>query len=54
MEEYTSEYFDMDISSPYMLMVSPVKKPKKIPAVTHIDGTGRIQTVSKETNSVIL
>ena len=52
MEEYTSEYFDMDISSPYMLMVSPVKKPEKIPAVTHIDGTGRIQTVSKETNSL--
>jgi len=52
MEEYTSEYFEMDISSPYMLMVSPVKKPKEIPAVTHIDGTGRIQTVSKETNSL--
>ncbi|MDC0884117.1 carbamoyltransferase [Nitrosopumilus sp.] len=52
MEEYTSEYFDMDIPSPYMLMVSPVKKPKEIPAVTHVDGTGRIQTVSKETNSL--
>jgi len=52
MEEYTSEYFDMDIPSPYMLMVSPVKKPKKIPAVTHVDGTGRIQTVSKDTNSL--
>ena len=52
MEEYTSEYFEMDISSPYMLMVSPVKKSKEIPAVTHVDGTGRIQTVSKETNSL--
>tara|TARA_B100001175_G_scaffold50760_1_gene40015 strand:+ start:2429 stop:4132 length:1704 start_codon:yes stop_codon:yes gene_type:complete len=50
LEEYTSEYFDMDIPSPYMLMVSPVKKPEKIPAVTHVDGTGRLQTVSKNSN----
>jgi carbamoyltransferase len=50
LEEYASEYFDMDIPSPYMLMVSPVKKPKDIPAVTHVDGTGRLQTVSKNTN----
>lgn len=50
LEEYASEYFDIDIPSPYMLMVSPVKKPKDIPAVTHVDGTGRLQTVSKETN----
>jgi len=50
LEEYTSEYFEINISSPYMLMVSPVKKPKEIPAVTHVDGTGRIQTVSKQSN----
>jgi carbamoyltransferase len=52
LEEYASEYFEMDIPSPYMLMVSPVKKPKEIPAVTHVDGTGRIQTVSKESNEL--
>ena len=50
LEEYVSEYFDMDISSPYMNIVAPVKKPDKIPAVTHVDGTGRIQTVSKNSN----
>jgi len=50
LEEYASEYFDMDVPSPYMLMVAPVKKPEQIPAVTHIDGTGRLQTVSKESN----
>jgi carbamoyltransferase len=33
-----------------MLLVAPVKKPEKIPAVTHVDGTGRLQTVSKEIN----
>jgi len=52
MEEFTSEYFEMDIPSPYMLMVAPVKKPKEIPAVTHVDGTGRLQTVSKENNGL--
>ena len=50
LEEYISEYFDIDRPSPYMLMVAPVKKPKNIPAVTHVDGTGRLQTVSKNTN----
>ena len=50
LEENFSEYFDMDIPSPYMLFVSPVKKPEKIPAVTHVDGTGRLQTVSKNAN----
>ena len=35
-----------------MLLVAPVKKPEKIPAVTHVDGTGRLQTVSKDTNSL--
>jgi len=50
LEEHASEYFDIDIPSPYMLLVAPVKKPEKIPAVTHVDGTGRLQTVSKYTN----
>jgi carbamoyltransferase len=50
LEEYASEYFEIDRPSPYMLMVAPVKKPKDIPAVTHVDGTGRLQTVSKKSN----
>ena len=50
LEEHASEYFDIDIPSPYMLMVAKVKKPEIIPAVTHVDGTGRLQTVSKDTN----
>ena len=33
-----------------MLMVCNVKKPEKIPAVTHVDGTGRLQTVSRGAN----
>jgi carbamoyltransferase len=50
LEEHVSEYFDMDIPSPYMLFVAKVKQPNKIPAVTHVDGTGRLQTVSKSSN----
>jgi len=50
LEEYTSEYFELDVPSPYMLLVAKVKKPDKIPAVTHVDGTGRLQTVSRNAN----
>lgn len=50
LEEHSSDYFDIDIPSPYMLMVANVKKPESIPAVTHVDGTGRLQTVSKNSN----
>ena len=52
LEEHCPDYFDMDVPSPYMLMVAPVKKPDKIPAVTHVDGTGRVQTVSKSSNPI--
>jgi len=52
LEEYVSEYFELDIPSPYMLLVAKIKKPEKIPAVTHVDGTGRLQTVSKHVNSL--
>ena len=50
LEEYVSEYFNIDRPSPYMLFVAPVKKPEIIPAVTHVDGTGRLQTVNREAN----
>ena len=38
--------------SPYMSLVASVKKPKVIPAVTHVDGTARLQTVSRDANSL--
>ena len=50
LEECVSEYFDIDRTSPYMLLVANVKKPKDIPAVTHVDGTGRLQTVNQKAN----
>lgn len=52
LEESASEYFDIDVESPYMLLVAPVKNEKRnvIPSVTHSDGTARVQTVSREDN----
>jgi len=50
--EYAPQYFEIDIPSPYMLFVAKVKKPEVIPAVTHIDGSARLQTVSKESNQL--
>jgi carbamoyltransferase len=73
LREDLSEWFDMNVDSPYMLLVANVHENKKIemtneqkklfgidklnikrseiPAVTHIDYSARIQTVTKNTNS---
>jgi carbamoyltransferase len=73
LKEDLSEWFDMNVESPYMLFVANIKSNKKIkmtnkqkelfgidklnikrseiPAVTHVDYTARVQTVSKEINS---
>jgi len=52
LEEYCSEYFDLDCESPYMLLIAKVKKPKVIPAVTHMDNTARVQIVTKRDNDI--
>jgi carbamoyltransferase len=68
MREHVSDYFELDYDSPYMLLVAPVKKSRRvpmtpdqeklfgiaklnvpksdIPAVTHVDYSARIQTVT--------
>jgi carbamoyltransferase len=47
----SSEYFECDVPSPYMLLTAQVKKDKRsIPAVTHVDGSARLQTVAREEN----
>tara|TARA_Y100000310_G_scaffold90749_1_gene88045 strand:+ start:1865 stop:3565 length:1701 start_codon:yes stop_codon:yes gene_type:complete len=50
LEEFISDYFEINVPSPYMLFVAKIRKPEKIPAVTHVDGTGRLQSVSKDVN----
>ena len=52
LEEHAHEYFTGCKSSPFMLFVYPVEKDKqeKVPAITHIDGTARVQTVAEDVN----
>ena len=50
--ERVGEYFEHPSPSPFMIVVLPVRPEKRgaIPAVTHADGTGRLQTVEREVN----
>ena len=52
MEEYQSDWFNTNYSSPYMSTIASVKKDKinLIPAVTHVDETARYQSVNKLNN----
>jgi carbamoyltransferase len=50
--DHASDYFDLPRGSPYMLFVYDVheEKQSEIPAVTHTNGTARIQTIQREDN----
>jgi carbamoyltransferase len=50
LKEFVGEYFEKVEDVPFMEKVFPIKKDKQqfIPAVTHVDGTGRLQTVSSD------
>jgi carbamoyltransferase len=52
LEEHVGEWFEINEPTPYMEKVFPIRKEKHsiIPAVTHVDGSGRLQTVSKRSN----
>jgi carbamoyltransferase len=72
LRERVGDYFEMDVDSPYMLLVAPVKRERQIPmtedqerlwgidklnmprsdlpAITHIDYSARVQTVTADTN----
>ncbi len=52
LEEAMGEYFYTDWPSPFMILSFDVKeeKIKEIPAIVHVDGSARPQTVSKKTN----
>ncbi len=49
LEERASDYFEFDRPSPYMLFVARVREDKReVPAITHIDGSARLQTIKRE------
>jgi carbamoyltransferase len=52
LEKYQSDWFESKFINPYMSSITKVKsdKQKIIPAVTHVDNTARIQTVSLDSN----
>lgn len=50
LEERAAAHFDLDHPSRYMLETCQVKSPIKLPAITHVDGSARVQTVDEETN----
>ena len=52
LEEAVNDYFVGAVPDPFMLQVYPVRPDKRavIPAVTHVDGSGRLQTVSRQSS----
>jgi carbamoyltransferase len=52
LRESVPEWFEQDGDVPFMMQVYPIRVEKRalIPAVTHVDGTGRLQTVHRDSN----
>jgi carbamoyltransferase len=52
LRERTAEWFETDDDVPFMMQVYPIREDKRaqIPAVTHVDGSGRLQTVTRAAN----
>jgi carbamoyltransferase len=52
LEEAVTDWFEEDDAVPFMMQVFQIREDRRsfIPAVTHVDGSGRLQTVSSLTN----
>jgi carbamoyltransferase len=50
--ETTGDWFEQDYESPFMVLVykTRAEQREKIPAVNHVDDTGRLQTVERDVN----
>ena len=51
-QEAVSTYFEQDVFSPFMMHVVKVRPEwrERLPAITHVDGTGRLQSIARDTN----
>jgi carbamoyltransferase len=54
LREAVPEWFEEDDDVPFMMQVFQIREPQraKIPAVTHVDGSGRLQTVERSANPI--
>jgi carbamoyltransferase len=52
LREHVKDWFERDDDVPFMMQVYPIREDKRslIPAVCHVDGSGRLQTVYRATN----
>ena len=52
LREAVADWFEVDDDVPFMMQVYPIREEKRalIPAVAHVDGSGRLQTVTRTTN----
>src|SRR5205823_7309395 len=52
LRDRVSEYFEQNVESPFMMHVVKIRPEwrGKLPAITHVDGTGRLQTVDRASN----
>ena len=52
LREAVADWFESEDDVPFMLQVLPIRQERRhqIPAVTHVDGTGRLQTVTRHAN----
>jgi carbamoyltransferase len=52
LRELVGTYFEQDVESPFMMHVVKIRPEwrERLPAVTHVDGTGRLQSVSRDEN----
>ncbi len=48
MADHASKWFNMNFESPYMQYTVKCLRPDKVPAVVHLDGTSRVQTVTRD------
>ena len=53
LREEVPNWFEVDDDVPFMMQVHPVRTDRRsqVPAITHVDGSGRLQTVTRESNS---